>query len=124
MIDVNEKKNELTQYLQSKSVSSPIKAKQCISQMLALSIVPAYKNEEGKAVIREGQFRKACEIMKDHEVAGELAQKYRYQSERKELLVDYYIEGEGKRPVPEEDLQQVQQMAQQKNGQPKNSIRM
>jgi hypothetical protein len=228
VIDVNEKKTELTQYLTSKNVASPVKARQCINQMLALSIIPAYKNEEGKAVIREGQFKKACEIMQDHEVAKELADKYRYKTERKELLkaeeplkklreefnernkelirerklqdaemlgenakglsyeeykqacenkrkeekenekerikeklrlkkqqlqedekmdreylgyldritaakkidpkrrlellVDYYIQGKGERPVPEEDLQQVQQMAAQKQQQ--NAIRM
>ena len=199
-----------------------------MTQMLALSIIPAYKNENGKAVIEEGTYKKACQIMKDHEITHELAAKYRYKNERAELLkeaeplkklrsefdslnqelirqrkledaellgknaegmtfeeykkacedkrkqeleaekqqkkearlrrkqqrlreeemdkeyvryldritasnkissarriellADYYISGEGKRPVPEEDLEQVQQAAQNKENNPKAAM--
>ena len=45
-----------------------------------------YKDKDGKAVMNEGQFNKACSLMKDHEITGQLVKKYKYRSERKELL--------------------------------------
>ena len=39
---------------------------------------------------------------------------------RIELLSEYYISGEGKRPIPEEDLEQVQQAVQNKENKPQN----
>ncbi len=85
LIDVSKKQTELQRFLKESKSASPFVARKNISSMLALSIIPAFKDAQDRAVIRESDFNAACEIMQQHTVVDDLVKTYKSPKNRKDL---------------------------------------